>query len=122
MIGYILSNAEEALEFSDEKNVTIQSRNLSRDYWGIEIGNSGPSIPIEVQERIFEPFYKHEKEVGKGVGLGLAVAKANCEKNNGLIRLLNHRPVVFQIVLPRMAPEKMDDMTPQQVLHLLEAS
>ena len=39
----------------------------------VEIGDTGPGIPPEVQQRIFEPFFT-TKPVGEGTGLGLDIA------------------------------------------------
>ena len=40
----------------------------------VEIVDHGPGIPPEVAARIFEPFYT-TKDVGKGTGLGLDIAR-----------------------------------------------
>ncbi len=37
------------------------------------VEDSGGGIPLEVQERIFDPFFS-TKEVGKGIGLGLSIS------------------------------------------------
>jgi len=39
----------------------------------VEIGDTGPGIPKELQKRIFEPFFT-TKPVGEGTGLGLDIA------------------------------------------------
>jgi signal transduction histidine kinase len=39
----------------------------------VEIGDTGPGIPPDVQKRIFEPFFT-TKPVGEGTGLGLDIA------------------------------------------------
>jgi signal transduction histidine kinase len=40
----------------------------------VEITDTGPGMPLDVQARAFEPFYT-TKDVGKGTGLGLDIAR-----------------------------------------------
>ena len=67
----------------------------------VEIGDTGPGIPPEVQQRIFEPFFT-TKPVGEGTGLGLDIAwRIVVKKHHGDIRVEsvpgNTR---FQVLLP----------------------
>ena len=72
----------------------------------IEVTDTGPGIAAEHREKIFDRFYRVEKdrsrEIG-GAGLGLAIAKWAVEANGGRIELEsreNHGST-FRIVLPR---------------------
>jgi signal transduction histidine kinase len=53
----------------------------------IEIGDSGPGIPKDIQKRIFEPFFT-TKPVGEGTGLGLDIAwRIIANKHHGDLRV-----------------------------------
>ena len=57
----------------------------------IDVVDSGPGIPSELQPRIFDRFYRVDKsrsrENGGGTGLGLAIAKWAVEVNGGRLTL-----------------------------------
>ena len=48
----------------------------------IEIGDTGPGMPPEVAARAFEAFYT-TKDVGKGTGLGLDIARRIVVERHG---------------------------------------
>jgi signal transduction histidine kinase len=50
----------------------------------IEVEDTGPGVPPEMRERIFEPFVT-TKDVGEGTGLGLAVCRGVVEAAGGTI-------------------------------------
>ncbi len=52
----------------------------------ILIADSGPGVPAEVRESIFEPFFSTKKE-GAGTGLGLYICRNIIEEHGGTIRL-----------------------------------
>ncbi|MBN2344187.1 MAG: response regulator [Deltaproteobacteria bacterium] len=56
------------------------------DFVQITIRDTGPGIPKELQEKVFEPFFS-TKPKGKGTGLGLAMAYGTVKKHNGIIRI-----------------------------------
>jgi len=65
------------------------------------VRDDGVGIPPEVLPHIFDPFTT-TKEVGKGVGLGLAVAKGIVERHEGHIEVSSELGVgtSFHIILP----------------------
>jgi signal transduction histidine kinase len=53
----------------------------------VEIGDTGPGIPADIQKRIFEPFFT-TKAVGEGTGLGLDIAwRIIVNKHHGDLRV-----------------------------------
>ena len=67
----------------------------------VEIGDTGPGMPPDVQARAFEPFYT-TKDVGKGTGLGLDISRRIIvERHHGQIRI-DSRPgqTVLRVHLP----------------------
>jgi signal transduction histidine kinase len=67
----------------------------------VEIGDTGPGILPEVQQRIFEPFFT-TKPVGEGTGLGLDIAwRIVVNKHHGDIRVESvPGDTRFQVLLP----------------------
>ena len=66
-----------------------------------EIEDSGPGIPREIAESLFEPFATFGK--AKGTGLGLYIARRVVEEHRGTISARNGtgRGAVFSITLPK---------------------
>lgn len=52
----------------------------------LSVSNSGPKIPAEISEKIFQPFFT-TKPVGKGTGLGLSISRAIIEDHGGKLIL-----------------------------------
>lgn len=70
----------------------------------VEIGDTGPGIPAEVQHRMFEPFFT-TKPVGEGTGLGLDIVQRIVRGHKGSVRVESSPGrTVFQVRLPRARP------------------
>ena len=52
----------------------------------LEVCDTGPGIPLERREQVFEPFYT-TKGAGRGTGLGLAVCRSIVDRYGGTIRI-----------------------------------
>jgi len=77
----------------------------------IQVRDTGPGIPLEEQERIFEPFVRIERGETKetlGMGLGLAVVQRYVQAHGGWVKLSSceGRGSVFTIFLPRQEREE----------------
>ena len=119
----LMINAEQAMLHANGRGaLAIRTRHdADRDNAVVEVVDSGPGIPAEVQTRIFDPFFT-TKEVGKGTGLGLTVAYAIVQEHGGRIRV---RPTpgggaTFSVELP-MSGVDVNAKPPRQTLTPMEA-
>jgi signal transduction histidine kinase len=73
----------------------------------IDVSDSGPGIPTELQARIFDRFYRaaSSRRDTRGAGLGLAIAKWAVEANGGRLGLVKagEGGSTFRITLPAAA-------------------
>jgi signal transduction histidine kinase len=94
----IIDNAVSAMEGQGE----IVLRTYSQDSWAIvEIKDTGPGIPQNIQGKIFDPFFT-TKPPGKGTGLGLSIShNIIVQKHKGKIAVYS-RPgeTCFEVKLP----------------------
>ncbi|MDO8617149.1 MAG: ATP-binding protein [Dehalococcoidia bacterium] len=75
----LLSNAQ---RYSPRGGHIVVSTRSARGETVISVTDSGPGVPVEDRELIFEPFYRGDRS---GLGLGLAIAKSLVELHNGRI-------------------------------------
>jgi signal transduction histidine kinase len=71
----------------------------------IEVGDTGPGMPPQVAARAFEAFYT-TKDVGKGTGLGLDVARRIIVERHGGTITIDSRPgkTVLRVRIPVRPP------------------
>ena len=72
----------------------------------VEIADTGPGMPPEVVARAFEAFFT-TKEVGRGTGLGLDIARRIVEERHGGRITIDTGPdgTTMRVALPAQAPE-----------------
>jgi two-component system, NtrC family, sensor kinase len=94
----LLLNAVQAMP----RGGTLSVRTWTRgDRVSLEIEDSGPGIPPEHLERIWDPFFT-TKTPGKGTGLGLSISRTIVERHGGAIQCCNVEPhgARFTVTLP----------------------
>jgi signal transduction histidine kinase len=93
----IIDNAIDAMN----GNGTLRIRTFRDDKCVVvEIGDSGPGIPADIQPHIFEPFFT-TKGVGEGTGLGLDTVQRIVRKHKGSIQVFSQPGNTrFQVLLP----------------------
>jgi two-component system sensor histidine kinase KdpD len=86
--------------------VTIGAERCGNEI-AIEVSDSGPGIPMDAAEKLFEKFYRGAQEGAvAGVGLGLTICRAIAQAHSGSIQARN-RPeggAVFTITIPYETP------------------
>lgn len=86
----------------------------------IDFINDGTPIPVEMREKIFEPFYRiKETDHKPGTGLGLPLARSLAEMHHGTLQLINlpETQALFRVTLPLKLPESIkpvEEETSQQ--------
>jgi signal transduction histidine kinase len=93
----LIRNAVQAMEFSGELALSTTSHGGEIT---VSIGDTGPGIPQDVGERIFEPFFSTKKR-GDGMGLGLDICKRIVETHRGTLSFESEPgETVFKVTLP----------------------
>ena len=77
----LLLNAAQAMNGRGRIHVTGERRD---GMWAIEVRDSGPGIPAELQHEVLEPFFTTK---ARGGGLGLPIAKRVAEMHGGALTL-----------------------------------
>ena len=83
----LLTNAS---NFTPEGVQIKVSARQDNDSLVVQVSDTGDGIPVEEQERIFQPYYQINRDEGRnhtGSGLGLAIAKFLVELHGGRIWL-----------------------------------
>jgi signal transduction histidine kinase len=99
----LIDNAVQAMA-EDGGTLTVRTA-LEDGHVLVEIGDTGPGVPPELQQKIFEPFFT-TKPVGQGTGLGLDICyRVITQRHGGDLRVVS-RPgdTRFQVRLPVNEP------------------
>ncbi|HUF28450.1 MAG TPA: PAS domain S-box protein [Gemmatimonadaceae bacterium] len=81
----IVTNAEQAMESVERRRhqLLVRTRALPQAI-RVEFEDTGPGIPSQSLERIFNPFYT-TKPTGRGTGLGLSISLGIVHEHNGRV-------------------------------------
>ncbi|AEV16831.1 hypothetical protein TCCBUS3UF1_17930 [Thermus sp. CCB_US3_UF1] len=103
----VLNVLHNAVKYTPEGGRVVLRLLVGPNRYGIAVSDTGPGIPREEQERIFEPFYRAStRGEEEGTGLGLALVKRVLEAHGGEVRLKSRpgRGSTFLLLLPRPMP------------------
>ncbi|MGH7530516.1 MAG: hybrid sensor histidine kinase/response regulator [Gemmatimonadales bacterium] len=102
----LLINAEQALTTVESRRVITIRTLAHEDRVQLEVADTGPGVPKDIQSKIFDPFYTTKPE-GAGTGLGLSICYGIAHEHGGRIWVESDPPrapgAVFAIELPRDA-------------------
>src|SRR6266702_3104421 len=103
MLCNIVGNALDAVESVEQKSIVLRATREGGQTvrCRIAISNSGPAIPPDILQRMFEPFVT-TKPPGKGLGLGLMLSNHIARSFGGELRARNLMPsgAEFVVLLP----------------------
>ncbi len=100
----LVLNALEAMPEGGTLKLTITpAESEGRQGVSIDIEDSGPGIPPELWEQIFNPFFTTKSN---GVGLGLSIVSKIVDDHRGWLRVLNTtgKGACFRVFLPNAQP------------------
>jgi two-component system sensor histidine kinase KdpD len=100
----LLENASKYTPHGSTIAITAEHRG---NVMKLEVADSGPGVPEHTAEKLFEKFYRGEREgVISGVGLGLTICRAITQVHGGTIGVRNRIEggAVFTILLPYESP------------------
>jgi PAS domain S-box-containing protein len=102
MVTNLTSNS---IKFTKKGTVGIRFYKHDTTQWALEVNDTGPGIPQEAHESIFEPFRQADSSIPRifgGTGLGLSIVKHLTNLMDGEITVESEvdRGSTFTIILP----------------------
>jgi two-component system, NtrC family, sensor histidine kinase HydH len=113
----LITNAMQAMQAQDPSiertlrlSVAMEEMNGERGA-GVIVADSGPGVPPELREQIFNPFFTSKKD---GVGLGLSIVAKIVDDHRGTIRLEENAPhgARFHVFLPQTTTSEPRQLSP----------
>ena len=116
-LSNVVLNAVQATEAGEEvviravlqtsgRESEIRTGQSVAEILAITISDTGPGIPADSQQRVFEPFYSTKS---RGTGLGLAIVQRRVVEIGGSVELVspvaNGRGTQFRLIVPLSAVE-----------------
>lgn len=101
--GALLNLLSNAVKYSPAESDVVLRLAASGESIELAVHNTGPSIPAQELEQLFEPFYRAAQSDSKpGWGLGLAFVKRIAEQHGGRVEVKSDSTsgTCFRILLP----------------------
>ena len=99
----LVRNGVEALERAQDRELTIKTSRAAKDAVEVSVCDSGPGLPAEVSERLFQPFVTTKPD---GMGIGLSISRSIIEGHAGRLWATANpdRGTTFRFTLPAAVP------------------
>ena len=126
----LISNASEAIEGNGDITISTTNRYLDiplkvydevkmGEYAVLSVSDTGPGIPAEDLDRIFEPFYSKKVMGRSGTGLGLTVVWNVVKEHDGYINVEStDKGTTFDLYFPITRTELSDEDLEIPIEHL----
>lgn len=107
----LINLLDNAIKYTPPSGAVSVRSGMRGDDFLIEVTDTGPGIPAEHRGRIFDRFYRVERDRSSqagGTGLGLSIAKWAAEANGGRIELdtQEKQGSTFRLVLPKSVQKR----------------
>ena len=110
-ISLVMSNfISNALKYGAPKtDILLRAGASGSDYLRFSVINEGPGLTEEEQARVFDKFYRSDKQRGEGAGLGLSIARQVVQAHDGRIGVSSelNKLTEFYCDLPVAAKESI---------------
>ncbi len=110
-VGQVITNLlSNAIKYAPAAPVILLNLSTDDSNVSLSVQDSGPGIPLEKQQRIFEPFYRieaSEQRGAPGLGLGLFISAEIIQRQNGTIwvQSVEGQGTTFGFTLPINKPQ-----------------
>jgi signal transduction histidine kinase/CheY-like chemotaxis protein len=119
VIANLITNAQHALRQSEPpRHLTLTTAvSEAATEVTLEVADNGPGIPLELQQRVFEPFFTTRSENG-GSGLGLSLCQSVIEAHGGTLSLASQvgQGTTVRLSLPIAPPANVQAPAPPEVV------
>ena len=99
VIRNLIANAQDAVHSGSREamSIDVKVRRYDDQHLSLVFADSGPGLPPDMRDRVFEPFVTHK---ASGMGLGLAISRAIAEAHGGFLEARSAMHGEFHLVLP----------------------
>ena len=108
LVQVVVNLVDNAVKFAaeGERTIRLELGGTSDGRVELVVRDHGPGVPSGQQAKVFEPFYRGERELTRktrGTGIGLALVRGLVERMGGEVAARNHPDGGFEVTL-RLAP------------------
>lgn len=120
IIMNLIANARDATEGQAKRIIDIHLENKAYKVI-VTVTDNGTGIPLEVQDKIFDPFYT-TKDVDKGTGIGLSLSKNLIEEMDGRLYFESEKDkgTTFYVELPLTKKGDTEDKNKINIVSLMD--